>query len=82
MSDVKGGPLFAAIVGGGCAGLTAAIRLERMAPKGLAIFEPNNARHDHIWAYWDDGGADLEPARQLTEGKWKSDTIDYLGAYF
>ena len=58
MSDVKGGPLFAAIVGGGCAGLTAAIRLERMAPKGLAIFEPNNARHDHIWAYWDDGGAD------------------------
>ena len=77
MSNVKGGPLFAAIVGGGCAGLTAAVRLERMALKGLAIFEPNNARHDHIWAFWDDGGADLEPARQLTEGKWKK--WDFIG---
>ena len=31
MSNVKGGALFAAIVGGGCAGLTAAIRLDNQA---------------------------------------------------
>lgn len=72
MISVEKSILFAAIVGGGCAGLTAAYRLEQGGAKDLAILEPNESRHDHIWAYWDDGGADLMPARHLATGHWKN----------
>ena len=73
MISVEKSILFAAIVGGGCAGLTA-YRLEQGERKDLAILEPNGSRHDHIWAYWDDGGR-LTARKAL--GNWALEKLGF-----
>ncbi len=61
----------AAIVGGGCAGLTLGHHLTATGKGPIAIIDPSASRPDHIWGYWDDGSKDLDLARTLTEATWR-----------
>ena len=64
-------PLAAAVVGGGCAGLTLAHYLAAGEAGPLAVIDPGDPRPDHVWGYWDDGGDDLALARPLSEAAWR-----------
>lgn len=61
-----------AIIGGGCAGLSLAMRLARH-PKGVprtVIIEPRERyANDRTWAFWDDGPA-LEGLADMVARRW------------
>ena len=72
--------LAAAVVGGGCAGLTLAHRLAADQNGPVAVIDPGDPRPDHIWGYWDDGGEDLALARPFGEAAWRQwAVIDHGG---
>ena len=60
-----------AVIGGGCAGLTLARHLTAAGVSPLAVIDPGASRPDHIWGYWDDGGANLSLPRPLSSASWQ-----------
>ena len=67
------------ILGGGCAGLSLAMRLAELGPncpRALIIEERTHYTNDRTWCFWDDGSTRIRP---LVQHRWQNMKIQAEG---
>jgi len=67
------------ILGGGCAGLSLAMRLAELGPncpRTLIIEERSHYTNDRTWCFWDDGSTRIRP---LVQHRWQNMKIQAAG---
>ena len=79
MNTTSAGFFPTVIVGAGCAGLTLAHELVGSDNFPCLLVDPQEARPEHAFSFWDDGHPNLALARSLarkTWARWEVKTFD------
>jgi lycopene beta-cyclase len=65
-----------AVVGGGCSGLSTAVRLAALGDRSVLVLEGRAAPDPRSWCSWDDGTDPLPEARSASWDRWEVRTED------